>query len=731
MPESLDPLFRPRSIAVIGASRRRDAIGGAILHNLTEQPFQGPVYAINPNATHVQSLPAYPNIAAVPGEVDLAIIVVPSVGVLEAVEACGKKGVKALVVISAGFKEIGEEGAKREVALREVVRRYKMRLVGPNCLGILNTDPAVMMNATFAPVKPPAGRVAFSSQSGALGLAILDYARQLNVGISQFVSVGNKADVSGNDLIEFWERDEGTDVILLYLESFGNPTKFTQIARRVARKKPIVAVKSGRTESGSRAASSHTGALAGSDVAVDALFHQSGVIRTDTIEELFDTALLLASQPTPVGPRVAILTNAGGPGIMAADACEGMGLQLPTLEPKTVKALRAFLPAEASTRNPVDMIASANAESFEKAVRLLHADKNVDAVIVIFVPPLVTGAQEVAKAILAGAEGNTKPILSCFMGSHGVPESLKSLQSGHIPSYSFPESAARALARVVRYGVWRNSPVGKTPSLSGIDRGRAERAIAAARAAMPGGARGNGWMPPGPMSELLAAYGIRLNVARVATNRGESAAFAKSIGFPVVMKLRSPQVVHKSDVGGVRLNVRTEEEAAQVFDEFRALLKKANPEAQFEGVSVERMVAGGVETIVGMTRDPAFGPIVLFGLGGVAVELLHDVQVRLSPLTDTDATEMVQGIRGYPLLNGFRGAAKANEASLLDLLHRVSHLASEHPELLELDLNPVLALPGDAPAIALDARVRLGAPEAGRAPESKAAATAAVPAPTR
>ncbi len=712
MPASLQPLFRPRSIAVIGASRRRDAIGGAILNNLTKQPFQGPVYPINPHATHVQAVPAYPTIEAVPGEVDLAIIVVPSAGVLEAVEACGKKGVKALVVISAGFKEIGEEGAKREVALREIVRRYKMRLVGPNCLGILNTDPAVMMNATFAPIQVMQGRVAFSSQSGALGLAILDYARMLNVGISQFVSVGNKADVSGNDLIEYWEQDEGTDVILLYLESFGNPAKFTQIARRVARKKPILAVKSGRTESGSRAASSHTGALAGSDIAVDALFRQSGVIRTDTIEQLFDTALLLASQPIPAGPRVAILTNAGGPGIMAADACEGSGLQLPALEPKTVKALRAFLPAEASTRNPVDMIASANAESFEKAVRLLHADKNVDSVIVIFVPPLTTGAQEVAKAILAGAEGHTKPILSCFMGSHGVPESLKSLQSGHIPSYSFPESAAQALARVVQYGVWKNGPVGKTPTVTGVNREQAEKAIAAARAAMSGGGKEGGWMATGPMSDLLAAYGIRLNVARVAANRGAAAAMAKSIGFPVVMKLRSPQVVHKSDVGGVRLNVRSEEEAAQVFDELHAVLKKAKPDATFEGVSVERMLSGGVETIIGMTRDPAFGPIVLFGLGGVAVELLRDVQVRLAPLTDTDAEEMVRQIRGYPLLDGFRGAPKANEATLLDLLHRVSLLASDHEELLELDLNPVLALPGDTPSIALDARVRLGAPAA-------------------
>ncbi|HET9951593.1 MAG TPA: acetate--CoA ligase family protein [Candidatus Eisenbacteria bacterium] len=733
MPSSLEPLFRPRSIAVIGASRRRESIGGAILHNLVQEPFQGPVYPVNPHASHIQALPAYPTIEAVPGEVDLAIIVVPAAGVLEAVEACGKKGVKALVVITAGFKEIGEEGAKLEIRLRDLVRRYKMRLVGPNCLGLVNADPAVMMNATFAPLQPPSGRVAFSSQSGALGLAILDYARQLNVGISQFVSVGNKADVSGNDLIEFWEQDDGTDVILLYLESFGNPAKFTQLARRVARKKPIVAVKSGRTESGSRAASSHTGALAGSDIAVDALFRQSGVIRTDTIEELFDTALLLALQPIPTGPRVAILTNAGGPGIMAADACEGSGLQLPTLDAKTVKALRAFLPVEASTRNPVDMIASANAASYEKAVRLLHADKNVDAVIVIFVPPLETGAQEVAKAILEGAHGSTKPILSCFMGSHGVPESLRSLQSGNIPSFSFPESAARALANVVRYGVWKAAPAGQVPKLSGIDHARAEKAIAAARSAMPNGGKDGGWMPVGPMNDLLAAYGIGMNVARVAANRGEAASLAKGLGFPVVMKLRSPQVVHKSDVGGVRLNVRTEEEAAQAFDDIQTTLKKAMPDATFEGVSVERMITGGVETIVGMTRDPAFGPIVLFGLGGVAVELLRDVQIRLVPLTDTDAEEMLSGIRGTQLLSGYRGAPPANRASLLDLLHRVSLLADQHADLLELDLNPVLARPGTSACIALDARVRLGAPGAAAAPGAADAAVAAskAEAPTR
>ncbi|TMQ58231.1 MAG: CoA-binding protein [Candidatus Eisenbacteria bacterium] len=725
----LDALLRPRSIAVIGASRRRDSIGGAILRNLIDQGFQGPVYPINPNAPFVQSIPAYPSVASVPGEVDLAIIVIPADQVMEAARSCGEKGVRALIVISAGFKETGEEGQKREHALVEVARRYGMRLVGPNCLGIVNTDPNVSMNATFAPVSPPAGRVAFSSQSGALGLAILDYARRLNLGISQFVSVGNKAEVSGNDLIEFWEDDPGTDLILLYLESFGNPRKFTQLARRVARTKPIIAVKSGRTPGGSRAATSHTGALAGSDAAVNALFRQSGVIRTDTIEELFDTAMLLGSQPVPTGPGVAILTNAGGPGIMAADACESAGLTLAKLEQKTVKALKEFLPPAASVRNPVDMIASADAPSYQRALGLLVTDKNVNAVIVIFVPPLVTGAQEVAGAILAGSAGSKVPVLSCFMGSHGVPESLRSLQEGHIPSYAFPEAAARTLARAVSYGVWRKKPPGSVPTIPDLNSDRARETVAKAlEGAKAGESR---WMTSDQVEELLRAYGIRTSGARTATNRGEAAMVARSIGFPVAMKVRSPEILHKTDVQGVRLDLKTDEEAARAFDEIRTALARSNPSARFQGVTVERMIVGGVETIVGMTRDPLFGPVVIFGLGGVAVELLHDVSLRVAPLTDRDAEEMLREIRGFPILDGYRSTPKSNVSSLLDLIHRVSRLASDQEEVAELDLNPVVVFPGEAPCVAVDARVRLqaaaGAPGAATAKTAEAR-TSEVPA---
>src|SRR6185369_4228416 len=433
----------------------------------------------NPTANVVQSVLAWPSVSAIPGDVDLAVIVVPAPQVLAALEECGRKGVRGAVVITAGFKETGPEGAERERELRDCARRYGMRMVGPNCLGVLNTESAVALDATFAPAWPPAGPVAFSSQSGALGLAILETAGALGLGISQFVSVGNKADVSGNDLLEYWEKDPATRVILLYLESFGNPRRFTQIARRVGRSKPIAAVKSGRTRAGARAASSHTGSLAGADNAVDALCHQSGVIRTDTIEELFDVAMLLANQPLPRGARVGIVTNAGGPAIMATDACESHGLELPALAESTMTALRAYLAPEASVRNPVDMIASATPESFEKTVRLVLEDPSVDALLAIYVPPIVTTPLEVAQAIVRGARVASeqldargeahKPILSCFMGAHGVPEGLRSLQEGHIPSYPFPESAVLALSRARRYAKWRSEPEGREVHFDDID----------------------------------------------------------------------------------------------------------------------------------------------------------------------------------------------------------------------------------------------------------------------
>jgi acetyl coenzyme A synthetase (ADP forming)-like protein len=713
----LEAIFRPRSIAVIGASRDRTTVGGALFHNLIKHDFQGAVYPVNPKSPVVQSVKAYPTVADLPEAVDLALIVVPGVHVNATLEECGKKGVKGAVVISAGFKEIGGIGVEREKQMVAIARKYGMRVVGPNCLGVLNTEAAVSMDATFAPPFPPPGSVAFSSQSGALGLAIIEYANALNVGLSHFVSVGNKADVSGNDLLEFWERDPGTRIILLYLESFGNPRRFLQIARRVARTKPIVAVKSGRTSAGMRAASSHTGSLAGADTAVTALCAQAGVIRTDTLEELFDVAILLANQPVPKGNRVGIVTNAGGPAIMASDACETRGLEITSLTDETRAALQAFLPAEASTRNPVDMIASATPESFERAVRIMANDPNVDSIIALYVPPIVTNPLEVAQAIVRGHEAgkadlrakglDPKPLLTCFLGSHGVPEGLKSLQAGHIPSYTFPEAAAIALSRAVKYGRWLQEPEGVYPVFDDVDRAAAKKIVAGAleRAGDEGA-----WLTPDEVNGLLAAWRIPTPAVSFAKTADEAAAAAGTLGFPVAVKLASDTITHKSDVGGVRLDLRN---AAEVREAFAAIEKKLDAigkRAEMSGVTVQPMIREGIETIVGMTRDPSFGPLMLFGLGGVQVELLKDVFFRVHPLRDLDAQQMVQGIRGAKLLQGYRGAPPGDVAKVEETLLRVSQLVGECKNIAEMDLNPLKVLPPGRGCVVLDARVLVKRP---------------------
>jgi acetate---CoA ligase (ADP-forming) len=709
----LDAIFRPRSVAVIGASRERGTVGAEIFHNLIDHGFHGPVYPVNPKAAVVQSVAAYPNVTAIPGQVDLAVIVVPARNALEVLEECGRKGVRAAVVISAGFKEVGEEGAARQRALVECARSYGMRLVGPNCLGVLNTDPDVRLDATFSPTFPPAGKLAFSSQSGALGLAILEYANDLGLGISQFISIGNKADVSGNDLLLHWEQDPSTDVILLYLESFGNPRRFTQIARRVGRKKPIVAVKSGRTAAGARAAASHTGSLAGADAAVTALCLQSGVIRTDTIEELFDVAMVLAHQPVPRGHRVAIVTNAGGPGIMASDACETHGLEVPSLEADTVARLREFLAPEASTRNPIDMIASATPDAFERTVRCVHGDANVDAVIVIYVPPMVTRPLDVAQAIVRGTEAAAsdakraglppKPTVTCFIGSHGVPEGLRSLREGRIPSYRFPESAVIALSRAGRYGRWLAEPEGEVVRFADCDPVRASVAIERARQRGKDGART--WLREDEVRDVLAAYGITVAASAHTTTAEAAAAAARKIGFPVVVKLISDRITHKSEVGGVVLDLRTEEEVRVAFTSIASRLAARGEADAMQGVLVQSMVKDGAEAIVGVATDPSFGPLVMFGLGGVYVELLQDVTFRVHPLTDRDARQMVHDVRGIKLLEGFRGGPPGDIAALEQLLLRVSQLIEDHPSIAELDLNPIKVLKPGHGCVVVDARI--------------------------
>ena len=693
---SLKPFFHPQTIAVVGAGRRRGGIGAEIFHNLIAAGFRGRVVPVNAAGGDVEGMPSAARVSAIDGDISLAVIAVPCDQVAGVVDDCIAKGAKALLIISAGFGETGAEGREREAAIVEKVRAAGIRLIGPNCMGIINTDPAVRLNATFSPVYPPEGRVALSTQSGALGLAILDYATRLNIGFSTFASIGNKADVSGNDLIQYWADDPGTDIILLYLESFGNPRTFSRLARDIGRQKPIVAVKAGRSAAGARAASSHTGALASSDVIVEALFRQAGVIRTYTLEEMFDVAALLAHQPIPDGNRVAILTNAGGPAILAADACEANGLVLPQLSATTREALRAFLPAAASLGNPVDMLASAPPEHYEKATRLLLADDGFDSLLTIFIPPLVTDPVEVAQAMVRGAAGARKPVLSTFMRAQGAPAELKA-----IPCYMFPEAAATALARVVTHGQWRRRPSGTVRVYADARPEAARKVIddAGGRAEAPAEAR---WLSPADVHAVLTAFGIAAAAPVPAASEDDAVTAARGIGGPVAMKAVGPAIVHKTDVGGIALGLAGDDAVRAAYLRMRGRLGDA-----MSGVIVQKMVPEGVEMFVGATFDPDFGPVIACGTGGTLVELFSDVVVRLHPLTDADAAEMVNELKGAPLLRGYRGAPVVDEAALRDVLLRVSALIAACPGIQELDINPLKVLPTGA--CALDARIKVGA----------------------
>jgi acetyl coenzyme A synthetase (ADP forming)-like protein len=690
---SLRPFFEPRTVAVVGAGRTRGGIGAEIFHNLIAGGFRGNLYPVNSAAVTVEEHPAYPSVTAIAEAVDLAIIAVPAACVDDVVDDCIRKGVRGIVVISAGFSEAGPEGRARERALVDKVRSAGIRMVGPNCMGVVNTNACVRLNATFAPVSPVAGRVAFSSQSGALGLAILDYARSLNLGVSTFVSVGNKADVSSNDLIQYWSEDPGTDVILLYLESFGNPRKFTQIARRVARRKPIVAVKAGRSNAGARAAASHTGALAASDTIVDALFGQAGVIRTDTLEELFEVAMLLAHQPLPAGGRVAVLTNAGGPGILAADACEAAGLTLPVLTESTAASLRAFLPAAASVANPVDVLATASADDYRRAIPLLLADPQVDSLIVIFTPPLVTHADDVARAIVETTRRAHKPVLATFLTAKGAPASLSP-----VPCYTFPESAARALARAARYARWRATPPGACRLFADIRPSEARAIVARALSA------GGGWLNASEAAALLDAVGITTTWTVAAAHIEAAVEAARQIGFPVVLKAAGPTLLHKTEARAVAIGLANEDAVRRAYADFVARLGDA-----LTGVVVQPMISNGTEMFVGATLDPTFGHVVMCGGGGTRLELLKDVACGLHPLTDATAQEMLDSLRSIQLLRGFRGAPHGDEAALRELMLRLSALLDVCPEVVEIDLNPVIVLSSGIQAV--DVRVRVSREE--------------------
>jgi acetyl coenzyme A synthetase (ADP forming)-like protein len=718
-------LLRPRTVAVIGASRRRGTIGGELFHNLLMGGFNGLVYPVNPNADVVQSVAAYRSISDVPGEIDLAVIVLPADATIDAVRDCSGKGVRTLVVLSHGFAEIGPEGAARQQELVALCRQTGMRLVGPNCMGIINLDPEVRLNATFSPTVPAQGRVGFLSQSGALGLAIIEHANRLGLGLASFVSIGNKADLSGNDFLQFWEDDERCSVIALYLESVGNPRKFARIARRVGRTKPIIVVKSGRSAAGARATSSHTGALIGaSDVTVDGLFHQAGVIRTDTLGEFFDVAALLANQPLPTGRRVGIITNGGGPGILAADACDADGLVVPPLPEDIRRELATFLPPEAALHNPIDTI-DASPTSFGRSIETLARWEGVDALIVLFVPPLGATASEVATAIREAVVRLPRPIpvLSVFMSAEGGPAELRG-EGMRVPAYGYPEEAVRALAHAAAYAEWRAAPQGNPPRFDDLREDEAIAVVAEALARIGPEAAAEGgtlvgtslaahvtdersrWLRPDEVAQLLDCYGIRTAEWRLADSPVAAGRAAAQLGGSVALKAVSRGIVRKSSAHAVVLGLAGRAAVERAAREMlRSLSEAGHPVERF---IVQRMVSGGVEMVVGVVHDRLFGPVIACAAGGTEAALRRDVGVRITPLTDRDAHELVRSLAVIPPSEEGSERPSPEMAALEETLLRVSAMVEAHPGIVEMDCDPLIVLAGGA--VVADARVRIEIP---------------------
>jgi acetyl coenzyme A synthetase (ADP forming)-like protein len=705
--DSLKPFFHPRSVAVIGASRNRTHIGYRLLESLQGSRFAGTIIPVNPHATEIAGLSVFPSLRSIPGPVDLALIAVPPNAVLDVIDDCAAKQIPAAILITAGFAETGTSGISLELELRARVRQHGIRLIGPNCFGLMNLDPAVRLNATYTPILPPAGRVAIASESGGLGLAVVTAASRLNLGLSSFVSVGNHADVSVNDLLEYWEQDQATDVMLLYLETIVDPQRFRQIGERVGRKKPIVVLKAGRTSAGQSAAGSHTAALATNETAVDALFKQCGVIRAKTLEEFLALATGLSAQPLPAGRRVGILTNSGGPGVLCADSCAAEGLTVQELSKQTQSTLASFLPPTAALRNPVDVIGFATEDQHAKAVETVLTSDEVDALIIVHISVRAKDNDPVAVGINKGIRaarhtiGRSKPVYICWM-AEGDLERTFTVEGETIPTYPHPEIPARIISRAVAYETRRRQPTGEVPNYSDVDLTKAKSICSKALAQ-----NGPGWLTTQETQALLAAMKLPLVQGTVATSAEESVKLACKIGFPVAVKLASRQIVHKTEIGAVRLNLADEHTVRDAFEAIRSRLAQDHKLDAMEGVLVQPMLSGGVEVMVGMTRDPLFGPLLAFGLGGIHVEILGDVQFRIAPLTNRDATEMVQEIKGYRLLQGYRGHPAADVEAIEEVLLRISRLVEEIPDISELDLNPIFALPPGQGCRIVDARIRV------------------------
>ena len=695
---SLDTLFSPKSIAVIGASNREGSVGRAAFTNILLNEYTGTVYPVNPKEHSISGVRAYPSVLDLPEPVDLAVVIVPASIVPTVVEESGKKGTRGLVIISAGFKEVGADGAELERQVSAIAQKYSMRMIGPNCLGVINADPSVRLNASFASGMPIEGSIAFASQSGALGEAVLDYASGENIGFSKFISMGNKADVNENDILDYLRTDPMTKVILLYLEDIIDGRKFVDTVSRVTQEKPIIAVKAGVSPEGAKAASSHTGALAGSDEAYNAILKQSGVIRVESIIDLFDYARAFAKQPLPRGNRVAIITNGGGPGIMATDASVRYGLQIAQFSDETKNKLRAGLPREASVNNPIDLIGDAQADRYQLALGSL-SDDNVDCGLVLLTPQAMVDLKKVAETIASVGPKSGKTILASLLGLGDVTPAVGLLESKGVPNYSFPESAVRALAAMSEYKAWIGRPRTQVKHFD-VDLARAKKIVASAKHA------GLTNLSQTDAINLLGAYGLPTVRTELANTREQAVAVARRIGLPVAMKIVSPDVVHKIDIGAVKLDLNNDQEVGVAFDEILNNVRAKVPGARIEGVLLQNYMTGGTETIIGIHRDPKFGPLLMFGLGGIYVEAYRDVSFRLAPIRELSATNMIQQIRGGKILAGFRGEPPRDVGAIAECIERLSQLAIDLEEVQELDVNPLLAFEKGCKAV--DARVIIG-----------------------
>jgi acetate---CoA ligase (ADP-forming) len=701
---SLDSLFYPKSIAVIGASRQPGSVGHSLLANLLMNRFQGVIFPVNPKATSVLGIKCYSRVLEISDDVDLAVIVVPRPAVPGVLDECGQMGIKAAIVISAGFKEVGGEGSILERRVQQIARKHEIALVGPNCLGVINTDALSQMNATFATDMPAAGNIGFISQSGALCVAVLNYAKDANIGFSKFISMGNKAGIAENELLSYLQSDPKTDVILMYLEDLVDGREFMRIARQTTsstqRPKPIIALKAGRTLPGARAASSHTGSLAGSDRVYDAVFEQSGVLRVETLEELFDYVRGFSRQPLPKGPNVAIVTNSGGPGILATDSCIQHGLNIPPLASRTLARLRRVLPQTASLQNPVDLVAEAQARQYEATLRAVLKDRNMHSAIVILTSTAFTRVEEISAAVAKVAKEMAKPVVCCLLGVFDVSKGVQILEASGIPNFRFPESAARVLSKMAKFTLWLNRPQTRSKAYR-VNRDKVSRIFAAVRG------EGRQFLLEPEAYDVLRAYRFPVVKARLVRSGDEAAAAAQQIGFPVVMKIASPDIEHKFDYGGVRLGLKDAAGVKGAYGEILESVRRRRPDARIAGLTVGEMAGPGEEIILGMNRDQQFGPILMFGLGGIYVEALEDVSFRLAPIREYSAIAMIKKTKAHRILEGFRGGPVYDIEAIADCLKRLSQLVMDFEEIQELDINPLIVYEKGKGCRIVDARIIL------------------------